>query len=125
MTTLISVDLPIKTGAGLNDRMHWRARARKVKAQREGTRLALFLNRCNWSELPLPLGIRLIRLSAGVLDSDNLQGSLKAIRDGVADAFGLPDNSPQFSWSYGQERVAHGKYGVRIEISATDVEQVV
>ena len=27
----LSVELPIKTGAGLNDRLHWRQRSRLVK----------------------------------------------------------------------------------------------
>jgi hypothetical protein len=56
------------------------------------------------------------------LDDDNLAASLKAVRDGVADALGLAeDRDPRVTWRYAQ---ANGRavlglpsgYGVRIEI---------
>lgn len=52
------------------------------------------------------------------LDDDNLRGSLKAVRDGVADALGIQDNDPHFTWHYLQ---ATGEdYAVRVQISATE-----
>jgi hypothetical protein len=39
--------------------------------------------------------------------------SVKAHRDGVADAFGVADNDPRFTWLYAQER---GTPALRIEI---------
>jgi len=64
----------------------------------------------------LPAVVTLVRQSSGTLDDDNLRGALKGIRDGVADAFGVPDNDPGLCWEYGQERAPRGVYGVRIEV---------
>lgn len=107
----LSVELPIKTGAGLNDRMHWRQRSRLVKSQRSAACLAL-----KTKLRPFPAVITLTRLSAGELDDDNLQGALKAVRDGVADAYQLPDNDSRLRWRYAQQRCKRGAFGVRVEI---------
>ncbi|GLQ96452.1 hypothetical protein [Dyella mobilis] len=109
---VITLELPIRTGAGLNDRLHWAARAAKVKLQRQQVGLVVKSKR----PLPFPAVITLTRLSPGTLDDDNLLGALKAIRDGVADAFQLPDNHCGLTWCYGQEKYKRGAYAVRIEI---------
>ena len=107
----IDVFVPLKVGAGLNDRLHWRARGAKVK--RERTQAFAVLARIT---KPFPAVITLTRVSAGALDDDNLQGAMKAVRDGVADAFHLADNHPGLSWRYAQEKCKHGQFGVRIRI---------
>ena len=66
--------------------------------------------------MPMPCIITLIRQSAGTLDDDNLRVSLKSIRDGIADAYGLADNDPGFDWRYDQEKAKRGVYGVRVKI---------
>lgn len=110
------IELPIKTGAGLNDRMHWRKRSKIVKAQRSAACLAVkSVNK------PFPCVVTMTRMSAGELDDDNLQGACKAIRDGIADAYGLADNDAGFQWRYHQERVKRGRFGVRIQIEPMDV----
>jgi hypothetical protein len=38
------------------------------------------------------------------LDGDNLQGSLKACRDGVADWLKVDDRDPRVTWLYEQRR---------------------
>ena len=49
------------------------------------------------------------------LDTDNLARSLKAIRDGVADAIAVDDNDKRLTWDYAQ--LQHPKeFGVWIEI---------
>jgi hypothetical protein len=45
------------------------------------------------------------------MDGDNSIGSLKAVRDGVADALGIDDGDPRLTWEYRQET---GPFGVRI-----------
>jgi hypothetical protein len=45
------------------------------------------------------------------MDSDNSIGSLKSVRDGVADALGIDDGDPRLTWEYRQET---GPFGVRI-----------
>jgi len=64
--------------------------------------------------LHLPATITLTRVGRRRMDGDNLQGSLKACRDGVAKSFGVDDSSGQYTWEYRQE--IGKQYGVRIEI---------
>lgn len=104
--------LPIKTSLGLNAREHWRVRSNRVRKEREAAA---------WvtpPAFPLPCSVRLTRLSAGTLDGDNLPGACKAIRDGIADKLGIKDNDPRVLWSYEQEKVAKGRWGVRIELES-------
>jgi hypothetical protein len=111
----VAIELPIKTVAGLNAREHWRKRAARVKGERQAACMGIKSLR-NRPELPVT--VRLVRLSGGTLDDDNLQGAFKAIRDGVADAYGIPDNDPRIRWEYAQERCRRGIYAVRIEVTA-------
>ena len=62
----------------------------------------------------MPVAVILTRVAPRELDGDNLQGSFKSIRDGVADYFGTDDRNPQIEWQYMQEKA--NDYGVRIEI---------
>ncbi len=90
-----------------NLREHWSARAKRAKKQKADTRLL-----CpRWTYGPL-LVVRLTRVGPKELDSDNLQGALKAVRDGVASWLKVDDASPLVEWKYVQEK---GKAGVRIE----------
>lgn len=101
--------LPIKTVGGLNAREHWKARHARVKNERKTA----------WLLVPkhsLPCTVIMTRLSAGELDSDNLQGAMKATRDGIADKLGVADNDPRVSWLYAQRRCKRGEYGVEVTI---------
>lgn len=110
------VELPIKTGSGLNMREHWRKRAKRVKAERTVAMVRTISSRIP----PLPVVVILTRLSAGTLDDDNLQGAFKAIRDGVADAYGVADNDPRMTWRYDQAKCKRGEFGVRITLVARE-----
>lgn len=92
------------------------ARARRARNERGIAHMSVKHHRC---KPPLPVIVTLIRLSAGTLDSDNLQGAMKHVRDGVADAFGVADNDPRIAWRYDQERTKRGVYGVRIQMEAS------
>jgi len=48
------------------------------------------------------------------MDSDNLAGSMKAVRDGIADALGIDDGDERLTWKYDQQRASEP--GVRVEI---------
>jgi len=62
--------------------------------------------------------VRLTRIAPRMLDAhDNLCSSLKAIVDGIADAWGVKDNSGLVGWEYSQEKSKARHYAVRIEIS--------
>lgn len=111
----LHVELPIATVSEANRRDHWRVKAKRVKCHRMAAAAMCPL-------VPLPATVRLVRLSARVLDDDNLRGALKAVRDGVADRLGVDDRDPRVTWLYDQER---GKPigAVRIEISPDDEER--
>lgn len=117
---MISATLRILAPSTANLREHWSRRAKRAKNQREAARGALA---CYARELRAlaALGgvirVELVRVSPRKLDSDNLQGALKAIRDGVADALGIDDGSPRYRWGYAQRK---GSPSVLITIAAQE-----
>ena len=78
----LKLSIPLRTGRGLNDRMHFMARARKVKAERLA--VGLVLNTHKAPAGPVTVNLGRVSPSAKGLDKDNLQGALKAVRDQVA-----------------------------------------
>lgn len=65
--------------------------------------------------------VTLIRISAGTLDTDGLEGTLKLVRDEIAAWLGIDDSarSPA-SWRYAQQKGPTKTYAVRIEIEDDD-----
>jgi hypothetical protein len=108
---VIAVRVPIKTVSGLNAREHWRVRANRVKAERTAVAWAMSCT----EPCALPCVVTLTREGKGTLDSDNLQGSQKAVRDAVADWLGVNDADPRIDWRYAQVKAP--AYGVLIEIT--------
>lgn len=108
---MTSYFLSIKTVTGLNAREHWRARHRRVQAERWAARMII-------KPHATPCTVRMIRLSSVLCDDDNLQGACKAIRDEIAKLCGVDDgpNGP-IKWEYAQEKCKRGQYGVRVEMS--------
>lgn len=106
----VTVTVPVRTVSEANVRDHWRDRAKRTKrARRWAYALA--------PAVPLPAIVRLVRLSPGTLDDDNLRAALKAVRDGVADRLtGGNDRDPRVEWRYDQKTCKRGQFGVRIEI---------
>jgi hypothetical protein len=101
--------------SAMNAREHWAKRSARAKQQRA----VATEDMCLWySPLPprLPARVTITRYGPRKLDSDNLAASAKAVRDGVADWFGVDDGSDQYEWVYQQELAPAGCYGVRIEI---------
>jgi hypothetical protein len=101
--------VPIRTGRGQNDRGHWRTKHRRTKNQ--GTAVAWVLTRATKPQIPCSVLLTRVAPSNG-LDSDNLVGSMKAIRDAVAAWLGVDDRHVQLvSYRYDQRR---GPWGVEI-----------
>lgn len=117
--------IPIKATFTLNSREHWSVRARMRSSERRAVAFAYtsatrsYRDRASlWSKSPhIPVRIALTRIGPRFLDSDNVQGALKAIRDEVAKQLGLDDGDERLTWAYSQER---GKYGVRVVIEAME-----
>lgn len=119
------LEIPLRTGRGQNDRPHhWGERANRVRQERDAVLLA-------WrrtvggrgAERPrVPCTVLLQRLSpggaagwTGLDEGDNLEGSLKAVRDEVARLLGLDDADPRVTWRYEQ---LEGTWGVRVTINS-------
>lgn len=98
--------VPIKTGRGMNSREHWTARTRRVKAERHAVAWAL----SGASRPELPCIVTLTRLApSNGLDDDNLAGSLKAVRDQVAEWLGVDDRRREIvRYEYEQRRAPWG-----------------
>ena len=106
--TVITCHLPIKTVSEANRRDHWAVKAKRAKSQRHTAAMLV-------PRFGLPCAVTLVRIGPKALDTDNLNGALKAVRDGVADRLGIQDNDPRVTWRYGQKR---GPYGVEITLEA-------
>jgi len=121
--TVVRFILAVRIRSEANLSGHWRAKAARVKSQRS-------LTRTMTSQKLRELGLRPANLLAGdgclvvltriaprSLDDDNLARSLKAIRDGVADAFKTDDGiKSKLKWGYTQEKGRPKQYAVRIQI---------
>lgn len=134
MTALIlEWTLPLRLSSA-NEREHHHARARRVREQRSAA-LVTTVARAGpaWGRVemvPTPgrhvrivphpcapkglLVVTITRIGPRPLDTDNLAYSAKAVRDGIADAFGIDDGDESaVMWAYSQER---GEHGVRVRV---------
>lgn len=104
------ITIPIRTGRGQNDREHWRVRAKRVKAEREATAWVLM----GQTKPGIPCSVRLTRIApSNGLDDDGLSGSLKGVRDQVAQWIGIDDRLRSIvRYVYEQKR---GPWAVTIE----------
>lgn len=109
------VVLPIRTVSEANAHTHWRVRQSRAKLQRTAARM---LGANAVRGVVLPCIVTLTRVAPGMLDSDNLAGSQKHVRDGLADALGIDDGSPLVEWRYAQRKGAPRAYAVEIQIEA-------
>lgn len=115
--------VPGKTKSTLNQRLHHFAKAKQAAVQRNGARLAALNAKEKFKAEFAGRGfvVLLTRVATRDLDSDNLAGALKSIRDGVADVFfdGEDREAGGLSWVYRQERSLYAKgdaAGVRVQI---------
>lgn len=113
--------LPIRLKSLSNRREHWGTKARRTRDHRRG--VLLWINQQSAPIPPLPVTVTLTRIAPRPLDSDdNLRDAFKALKDGIADAYGLPDNDRRFTWVYAQRRGKAREYLVEIEVLARDPE---
>lgn len=102
----------MKLGSKLNQRVHWSTRAKQAKIEREAAWYTV-------PKFPLPCLVKLTRVGPRELDDDNLAGSFKSIRDGIADRLGVDDRSPAVKYVYAQRK---GPYGVEIDFEPMPAE---
>lgn len=116
---VISKFIPIFLPTQPSMHSHWRVRAGHVRTVRLLVE-SYFLG----IPLPIPCIIHLRRISPRLCDDDNLQGSLKVVRDAIAEimipglAPGRADGDPRITWKYSQGKGKPHQKGVTIEITA-------
>lgn len=138
----MTITLPIRTVSEANQHAHWRARSTRAKCQRSGVALALYrpltpfrralavdayafaerategnLAQAKACAVPPHVVVTLTRIAPRSLDSDNLAGSQKHVRDGVADALGIDDRDSRVAWCYAQRNGVTREYAVEIVVS--------
>jgi len=107
------VTIPVHTVSEANIKEHWVLKSRRAKTQRN---IAYLLTR-NAGFTGFPNTITLTRCASRRLDTDNLARSMKAIRDGIADALGVNDGDMRIDWRYGHEKAKRNNSSVKVEIS--------
>ena len=104
--------MPVRAVSTLNAREHWAVRSRRASEQRETAYTST-------PRVSIPQGgltVLLTRIGPRELDGDNLQGSLKSVRDGIAEKLGINDNDPRVRWEYAQRRGKAREYAVLLEM---------
>ncbi len=108
------VSIPVRTVSETNAREHWSQRHKRRRSIRSAVGLVV-VGALRGAGVTAPCGVLLTRCApSGGLDDDNLVSSLKAARDGVADALGIDDRDPRVSWSYAQRRGKRGEWAVEV-----------
>jgi hypothetical protein len=64
----------------------------------------------------VPGKVTITRLAPRQLDTDNLAGACKHVRDGVADWLGIDDGDLRVAWVCEQEKAKPKQHGVRIKM---------
>ena len=127
----MTLRIPLRTVSESNQREHWARRAKRAKAQRSTIYYALRAAWCMLPETPYPLYLptvaTLTRIAPRALDSGNLESSLKAVQDGVADwlvgGYGKgQDRQPGLRWRYAQRRGGPREYAVEISVTCEEGE---
>ena len=110
---MIAVEIPVKIISTANARLNRFKLASMNKSHRMAARNAM----AQVAQAPaLPLTIVLTRIGPKTLDTDNLAGGFKAVRDGIADWLGVDDGSSQLDWQYLQRSAGAGVYAVEVEV---------
>jgi hypothetical protein len=100
------IEIPLQTISELNVREHWRVGHLRHKGQK--FLVKTYLTNYNVPRM-VPVIVTMVRIGKKKLDSDNLQGAFKYVRDAVADYFfpglaaGRADENEEMHWRYDQE----------------------
>lgn len=123
----LSILIPLQTKSEANQSEHWRVKAARVKSQKDWIKLAL-LQKGKVASFQLPAIVTFTRYGPRLLDSDNLAGAFKAVRDAVATWLGCGDSpSDPVTWEYQQFSIktiqdvpgtSGWDYAIRIEVKS-------
>jgi hypothetical protein len=115
--------IPVRTDSTVNADSNRRTTMSKKHSQRLAVHRTLGRNHAslvafadNGVHAGLPILVTLVRLGGRHLDKDdNLNVSMKWVRDAIADVLGIDDDHDLIDWAYGQEKC--DKVGVRVTIT--------
>jgi hypothetical protein len=120
---LMHLCIPIRTVSEANCSQHWTKKHKRHKKQKG---IVEYLLNTQKQDIDLPVEVILTRVAPRFLDSDNLQSSLKYIRDSVASYLipggtdGQADSDDRIQWRYKQEKGQPKEYLVQITINKMD-----
>jgi hypothetical protein len=113
--TEVEFYVPIRTVSEANARDHWRVRNARKKGQQEAAYFA-FKGATRGRAVKLPCVVRFLRIGPHRLDSDNLAGAFKGIRDQLAQLLGADDGSDLIRWEYDQCAIGERSYNVKVQV---------
>lgn len=121
--THIEVVLPIKVVSEANQSKyeHWGTKARRVRSQRGIVKIGLYNFQRSLRAHKGEFKVTLTRIGVRTLDGDNLQRSMKAVRDQVAEACGVDDGAKRIRFEYGQRKGKPKQYAVEIGIALEEI----
>lgn len=92
------------------NREHWAVRKKRISAERQVAYIKAVRALVQFK--PFKEGERfrvtLTRMGTRKMDDDNAIGSLKHVRDGIADAIGIDDGDTRVEWAYRQVKAPAG-----------------
>lgn len=107
----------IKTVSEANQREHWRTRNARKKAQQEAfSWMWHVLKSCGKVDVKFPAVITFTRFSCKSLDSDNLAGAFKHVRDQLAKELKIDDGSDLIKFKYEQVRIAQREHYFTVNV---------
>lgn len=105
----------IKTVSEANQREHWAAKSkRKKQQQRDFSILWRQRKGCN---IEPPSVVTFTRHACRVMDSDNLAGAFKHIRDQLAREIGIDDGDERVHYRYDQKRIPKREHYFTVDIT--------
>ena len=112
----IAIRYPCLLPSAANQRLHWAAKQRQCKSQRDMAMVET-VRAIHGKTLVAPLTVYLTRGGSRLLDDDNLRSAFKSIRDGVADALGYSNDADKaLTWVYVQAKTKRGAEFIDIAI---------
>ena len=133
VVTCVSFSVPIKLESEANAREVWQVKATRAQRQRAavtkhapGRKVTEFNASAKrtrvytrWVEVPrFPCVVTITRIAPRELDSDNVVGSAKYVRDQVAELLGVDDRDPRVEWVVRQRKGEAKQYGVEIMVES-------
>lgn len=120
MASRVIASFDCETVSEANQRQPWQVRAKRARGQRQTTAAQLAASGFDPEAIAASKPtITLVRVGKRALDTDNLAGALKAVRDAIAKWLGV-DDGPKgpITWAYAQETHKAPLCRVRIEVGA-------